>query len=510
VAAAVAALAENRGQLWTSLSRVEGIMSQAVAQLRAIATVLSPLEAYELAERQKRQLGVSFRSRIIKLYQMAATQPEIVRHSLLSLPEQQRIPWPSVCRELQELHSADEAEIWESYRALVMRFGIKRVDPRGDSFLTDLNAFYQNHLKNFPLPEEQETLDGFRALLEAPARADGYQEQCYSVFCPLTGAYIMGLDFTIQPTSNSVHFVYGFVNPIARGIGRFSKSLLEIMKNASRPVIADHLRKHPEQRPAYYDAEDPIILFEKNAAEDMSLTDILMDSAAIDIDHPPVADACLASSAIGQHIRDLIWHRCGGRIVDYNYLQPSLDGVVAIDGAQKRAVIAYLNRKSLDASARSEAESALRGRLGRKVPGSTTLQLCVFAAAEKTSLPTAQIRDAMEIYQGISIVKDPGRLADDIYFQAQMASLAECSVNGRIPIKPIPISGSGATDFLEAEEEMKRLLSTLSWEDLRRARRRSYREWRDRRLKIALFSKAMSEPFLVGAARVADISLVQH
>ena len=138
----------------------------------------------------------------------------------------------------------------------------------------------------------------------------------------------MGLNFTVQPRSDSVHFIYGFVNPLARGIGGFSACLIALMRQIARAEIFAWLARHHDERPPFHNPDGPLILFEKNIIERMTLTDILKDSAGIDIDHPPRRRSRLVSSAISQSVRDLIWDRRGGRIVDYNYVQSSLDGVV--------------------------------------------------------------------------------------------------------------------------------------------------------------------------------------
>ena len=43
------------------------------------------------------------------------------------------------------------------------------------------------------------------------------------------------------------------------------------------------------------------------------------------------------------------------------------------------------------------------------------------------TIPAAQIRLSNHVFQGISVVKDPDHVAEDIYFQAQMVSLSRSS-----------------------------------------------------------------------------------
>jgi hypothetical protein len=75
------------------------------------------------------------------------------------------------------------------------------------------------------------------------------------------------------------------------------------------------------------------------------------------------------------------------------------------------------------------------------------------------------------------VVKDSVGLCNDIYFRAQMASLSEHIRHGELPLKPIRPGGAGAADFGAAEDETKRLLARVTWDDLRAGRDRLYRDW---------------------------------
>ncbi len=410
-----------------------------------MSRVLSPLEAYERAEGQKRRLGEAFRNRIVRLARAGAS--------------------PAMRRILAGRD--DEAAICAAYRTLAMA-AASRIDPAGADFEAGLLAFHRNYVTNFPLPEEQETLDGFRGLWRAPARADGYREVGYSVVCPLTGRYLLGASFTIQPQSDSVMFIYGFVNPVARGIGGFSAALIGLMREVGRAAIATHLERRPADRPAYHDPAGPVILFEKNVLGAMSLTDILMDTARIDVDDPPREGACLAASSIGQSMRDLAWHRRGARVVGYAYAQGSLDGVVRVAPEHRLAAIAALHAGNGTAPALLDA---LAGRLA----GCVALNLCAFVADGVQALPAAQIRRSQEVFQGVSVVKDEPNVREDIYFQAQMASLDANARDGAVALQPIAPVGAG--DFPGAEAALKRMLAELTWADLRAARDRPYGEW---------------------------------
>jgi len=75
------------------------------------------------------------------------------------------------------------------------------------------------------------------------------------------------------------------------------------------------------------------------------------------------------------------------------------------------------------------------------------------------------------------VVKDPPRLRDDIYFQAQMKSLGEYAAGTEVRLRPILSGGCGAHDFARPEEQTRWLLEGMTWEELRAARRRPYRDW---------------------------------
>jgi len=70
----------------------------------------------------------------------------------------------------------------------------------------------------------------------------------------------------------------------------------------------------------------------------------------------------------------------------------------------------------------------------------------------------------VESFHRVSVVKDPLQSAENIYFRAQMQSLAENMVENEIRLKPIISGHAGPDDFQCAEDETKRLLTALSWE----------------------------------------------
>jgi hypothetical protein len=438
---------------------------------------LTPLQAYECAERQKQHLGEAFRGKILGLHRrLRATGPD-ASPLPRRLPQDRRRRWRDVARAFAAVPAGNDDAIISAYRNLVMQQGLLRIDPAARDFERELRAFHRNYVTNFPLPEEQESRAGFRDLWKASPRAGGYEEVGYSVLCPLTGRYLMGLNFTIQPRSDSVHFIYGFVNPVARGFGGFSARLIALMRDTARPAIAAHYQRCPADRPAFHSVDGPLILFEKNMIEEMSLADILMDTAHVDVDRPPGPATRLAASSISQSVRDFIWDRRGGRVVDYGYIQSSLDGVVRVPDGAGIDIIALLNRAPLGVAQRRAATDCLAASLAGRVPGCLTLKLCAFVDPSAASVPASQIRLSNEIFQGISVVKDPAHVAEDIYFQAQMASLQEHARDGTVALRPIAPFGPGVSNFEQAERVTKRLLANLSWVELREGRELTYGEW---------------------------------
>lgn len=332
----------------------------AVLRLESLP-LLSPLQGYDRAEWRRRQLSDRFRAKVVSYYRFLAVRSRSGEDARL---------------DGEFRRCADETVICEAYRELVMSAGVEQVDPASPRFIEDLGEFHQNYIRNFPVPSDQESFDSFRDLLSAPGREDGYRELCYSVKCPLTGQYLIGANFVVQPESNSAFPIYGFVNPAARGIGGFARCLVGLVREKSRLAIAAHFSRHPERRPSYYDSAGPLVLFEKNVIDDMSLPDILMDSAGIDVDRPPTAGTCPLSWGIGQRTRDLVWHRCGARVLDFHYFQPSLQGVARVKARDRKSVIAYLNGASLADRSRVRAENALKSGLADKNPGCGALSLC--------------------------------------------------------------------------------------------------------------------------------------
>jgi hypothetical protein len=448
---------------------------------------LSPLHAYEVAERQKQRLGAAFRAKLIRLHRIMSENGAAAHRIPPGLPETLRQSWHDAVRRFAATPATDRSAIVATYRDVVMQFGLKRIEPASRSFGQDLREFHRNYVTNFPLPEEQESLEGFRDLWRASPRDGGYEEIGYSALCPLTGRYIMGVNFTVQPRSNSVHFIYGFVNPIARGLSGFSASIVNLMRDVSQRSIASHFERCPADRPSFYSNAGPLILFEKNIIDEMSLTEILMDTAHVDIDRPPRRGARLAASSISQNMRDFIWDRRGGRVIDYNSIQSSLDGVVRVPTGERDTIIAWLNRMPLDHGQQRRAEAILRRCLDGRLPGCRTLNLCAFVEPGTRSVPSAQIEKSNAIFQGISVVKDPEHLQEDIYFQAQMASLAEHTRDGAVALRPITPSGPGVLDFHDAERLTKRLLAAVTWPELRDGRDRTYSEW------LRLKAPAMAE-----------------
>ena len=451
---------------------------------------LSPAEAYNLAEEQKEKAAQDFRRQIVGIYQAVKAgnvTAETGNHFDPAAKAKQGTALAEFIAAVDQklasknLSAADLGDVENktlnlavrsAYREIAVKHGLKRIDPNSPNFERDLDEFYANYLTNFPVAEEQESKEGFRALLSAPPRADGYCEVAYSVVCPLTGRYLMGSDFTIQQESNSIHFIYGFVMPWARRAIGFSKPLLDIMHKASAGDFAAHQSAYPGA---------PIVTFEKNILGAMTLTDILMDTAGVDIHNPPREGADLHKSSIGQSLRDLVWDRMGARIVPFNYIQSSLDGVVKIENpADEKLAIRYLNKdSSLTTEDKQRAEEILEQARGDKVEGCTVLNLCVFVPPDAKEVSVEQIRHAMKVFQGTSVVKDPENVEQDVYFKAMMSDLESRAQNGMIPLERIkPFGGQvEVKSFEDAEMLTKLLLKNVTWEELRANADRPYEEW---------------------------------
>jgi hypothetical protein len=431
--------------------------------------LLTPLEAYDLSGLQKIQCEKAHFARVVALCSdkssRAGFSPARVAFDMAVTQARQQRPY-------EPLSDA----VRRAYRDVALTFGLRRIDPRTPEFEHDLDVFFSNYQSNFPLQSEQETKEGFRNLLRAAPSCTGYEERVYSIVCPLTGQYLMGLDFAIQPLSDSVHFVYGFAMPCVRGGWGFGRALIALIREIAGGVVAACFRGRPDDLPSWNNPDGPLILFAKNMIGEMTLSDILMDSAGIDVAAPPSADADLASSGIGQSLRDLVWDRLGAKVVRYNYFQSSLDGVVAIAREDRDRVICGLNKRPQTLVDRVVSERALTRSLDGREKGFVALDLCAFVDPGQTSLPAAQVKRANEIFQSVSVVKDAG-IDAEIYFQAQMSSLMENSRDGRVAIDPIRPFGFGAGDSRAAEELTRRLLAVVTWAELRQAGERTYEQW---------------------------------
>ena len=428
---------------------------------------LSPAEAYNLAEQQKEKAALDFLRQIVGVYEKAkagdypaGVDPAVVQEFVAIVDSKLS-------------NTGLDNAVRLAYRESAVKHGLKQIDPNSPDFENDLKRFHENYVTNFPIAAEQESLDGFRDLFSAPTRADGFKEVAYCVICPFTGKFLMGTNFTIQPESNSVHFVYGFVMPWARGAIGFSKPLVDTMRN----VANEHIAKYPAQ----YTGE-PIITFEKNILGDMTLGDILMDTAGIDIHNPPRQDANLTLSSIDQSIRDLIWSRMGGKVVNYNYIQSSLEGVVKIENPRdEKLAIRFLNKDAtLTAEEKQRAEGIMEKALDGREGGCTVLNLCVFVPPGATSVNAEQMKRAMETFQGTSVVKDPEGIKDDIYFKASMADLDAKTKDGIVPLVRIPAFGGavpGVESYKDAAILTKLLLQNVTWQELRENSARPYAEW---------------------------------
>jgi hypothetical protein len=435
---------------------------------------LSPLAAYDLSTAQKARLSDDHLTRIMSIYQRAVSFPSTELGGGVS----GAAFVAAVAKRRQLRPDLSLAKVVSfGYRDLALTHGLRRIDPVSPGFEADLGLFFRHYRANFPIVAEQESLNGFRTVLFRPPSDSGYEERCYSVVCPLTGEYLMGFDFTIQPMSDTVHFIYGFVMPKVRGGWGFGGGMISAMRDiAQAALLAFFQSPGARSPPKYHDPSGPLVLFEKNRTAGMTLTDIMLDAAKVDIFHPPDTDADLAMSAMGQSLRDGTWDRLGGRIVHYNYQQPSLDGITVVPESQRDHVIRLLNGGALPPEVMRTAQETLRAALPAGTPGCSTLDLCVFARPGATSVPATQIHDSVKIFHANSVVKT-GMIETDIWFQAQAQSLAEQTSDGRLALKRIPAVGADPGNFTAAEERTRRLLASVTWDDLCRAADRPYAEW---------------------------------
>jgi hypothetical protein len=433
-----------------------------------MAPTLSPCEAYITSQVQKERSAERFQQEIEDLYRSAKAGIEPPPIEGVDR-ETQLIATVKFVAYADERTRGTEKATWgdirKAYRRVVTEFGLHQVEP-GPGFEKGLNTFYTNYQDNFRIKEEQESRQGFRDTAGKPMRENGYSEQIYNIICPMTGKYLAGTNFAIMPTSNQIWFIYGFVNPEARNIVGASHTILDLMSQ-------DGIQR-AELYPSQYKGK-PGRLFEKNDLGDMTLKEIMMDSCCIDITKPPKAGDYLSHSAAGQSMRDLVWSHLGGKIIDFHYLQPSLEGVTIIeDPKEEELVIDYLHGKLSEEAQKKKAETILEKALNGKDPGCTTLNLCIFSPEE--SIDSEQSLNSIRTFSGISIIKDEENIDKDIYFKALEASLKENSKDGKIALRDIVPYGE-AQNFHEAEKITKILLNHMTWKELQEHADRPYSEW---------------------------------
>lgn len=471
-----------------------------MTQTNDLPRELSPYEAYKLSEQQKADLGKDFLHKLVRIYREAkegstpsdlvkpevhiqSRNPNLLRQAQQAAEARQQQALKefvsAVDQKLEDTRGKDEVNaVRLAYREIAIKYGLKQVDPTSPSFNRDLNEFHRNYVTCFPIPSEQESKAGFKELVKAPMIEEGenkgYKEVIYSAVCPFTNQFLMGVNFSIQPNNNAAVFTYGFVAPEARGAVGFSRPLVGSMTK----IASDHIEKFPTKYPGA-----PLVVFEKNILGEMALGDILLDSAGINAKKPPREGVDLSRSSIDQSLRDLAWDRLGGVVVNCNYMQSSLDGVVKVDPKAEPFVIRYLNKDAtLSDGQKREADRTLKAALGDKVEGCTSLALCVFAPADVKEVDAGRVKDILRTFQGISVVSDPQGIRDDIYFKACMQDIdSKTTADGKLSLGAIPaFSGPfPATGFTGAAKITNELLKHVTWKEITKNADRTYGEWLD-------------------------------
>jgi hypothetical protein len=426
----------------------------AAHQINDRSRKLTPYEAYTASETQKRVLADNF------LDQLVAQYKTIKADGSEGAPPQAMFA-AAVDAKLESGAELRKA-VAGVYPDIIKAYGITRVDPRKPGALRE---FYDAYEPNFPLDDERESFSGFKEILATPATPTGYLEVADTIKCPLTGRVLGGANYSMIPESNSVHFVYGFLAPEARGLG-LSRTMLEVMEK--------NFEAH--KREGGYATEFPnaLIAIEKNDLREMDLPSILRDSAGIRTKRPPREGDNLTRSAMGQSLRDAAWAANGFRLVPVRYIQSSLDGVVEVPKAEEENAIAHLvGDPRLGDAEKARAEKALTEARGDKMDACLSLVFCVKSAAPLVDMK--QVMRHQRIFQGISVLDDPDNVGRDIYFKAMMADM---SAKPRFVLSQ-PIPAVGAATFRAADAVTKDLLQRTDWKEINAHPERTYGEWLD-------------------------------
>jgi hypothetical protein len=174
-----------------------------------------------------------------------------------------------------------------------------------------VDEFYAGYDQAFVLPNEKESLRGFRECLALNAGADyrrlhgryGPYREVVAVVRDVPGGAIVGganfIAFPLRATTEllSVNLNYVFVSAPRRGQGRFRR-LVEAMPDIAHGAFLGSSK-----------SARTLVFIEQNHPHRMSPADYRLDTE---------------TSGLDQWTRIAIWTRLGARLIDFPYIQPPL------------------------------------------------------------------------------------------------------------------------------------------------------------------------------------------
>jgi GNAT superfamily N-acetyltransferase len=270
------------------------------------------------------------------------------------------------------------------------------VEVTTDPVSAAMEAFFAEYDRAFTLPNEKESLDGFRRCLwlnggESYARLSAeygpFRELVLNLRAHAGGLLLGGANFIALAGNGggtgciTVNLNYAFVRAGARGRGWLRRLLAAVIEEARACFVS----------PSGTPSPNALVFIEQNDPLRLSDADYARDTA---------------HSGLDQVDRLRIWHRLGARLVDIDYRQPALSGDQSPD------------------------EGLLYGVLD---PGKTSLSACL-------------LHDHLAAFFGISVLKG-GRLMQDSVARGVIESLgARCEVGARVDLlDPGPV----LADFTE-------------------------------------------------------------
>lgn len=397
--------------------------------------------------------------------------------------------------------------IREAHIELTRTHGVVTLNPSAADFDTQYDKFYNT--LSVAIPDTQlEPKDDLKVLLQKGyAGTDGKKELGILATCPLTDQPLLATNFYVQPHINMAWFIYGGVNPTARGWG-----YLDVLMGAMKDKTASEFAAYHTDKGLPPITTKPIVALEMDNPFAMSAQDILYDVSRR-TEALAEGESVEPIGAIDPFLRGEKYAGKDGenaKVLAALYRQPSLAGKITAkritnvtkDKDAAELVIKYLAEELTSDDDKRKAENFLQQvedanrrvhlRLAAQALrqddpaltkeaalekareddsydlGSTILRL-VLVTNDKT-IEKARLVALVKHFFADSVLKT-GNIKDveeDVYFQAMMRSIDKIP-GDIIPLQTIAeaLVKPPAKDLKEMQQLAPTVLGTMSWEDIK-------------------------------------------